>query len=183
MAEVCHWCTEAYFQSLLGVEIVEQGWINSLPPNDAYSEAVIVHYNSELIPLHLLITVHLHTHSSTKKHSFRQKYRSAVYVFDGKIEESQTLISQCQADFNEPIITQVLPFQNFKLNIEQQHNYYQNNKESIFCKRYIPQNWKSLNLISLPILKRSRRNIRKPQPLPNHFNYFNQYNQCNHWFR
>jgi peptide-methionine (S)-S-oxide reductase len=133
----CHWCTEAYFQSLLGVEKVEQGWINSFAPNDAFSEAVIVHYNSAVIPLEILVTVHLHTHSSTKDHSFRQKYRSAVYVFDGKIEESQSLIAQCQVDFNEPIITQVLLFLNFKLNIEQQQNYYLKNKEGIFCQRYI----------------------------------------------
>ena len=25
----CHWCTEAFFQALLGVEKVEQGWIAS----------------------------------------------------------------------------------------------------------------------------------------------------------
>ncbi|MFV8270119.1 peptide-methionine (S)-S-oxide reductase [Flavobacterium sp. GT2N3] len=47
----CHWCTEAYFQSLKGVEIVEQGWISSKFPEDIFSEAVIVHYNPSVIPL------------------------------------------------------------------------------------------------------------------------------------
>lgn len=145
----CHWCTEAYFQSLLGVKTVEQGWINSFAPNDAFSEGVILHYNPELIPLHILITVHLHTHSSTKKHSFRQKYRSAVYVFDKKIEESQNLITECQIDFNEPIITKALLFQHFKLNIDKQHNYYKNNKEGIFCQRYISPKLEKLK-VDLP---------------------------------
>ena len=38
----CHWCTEAIFQALNGVESVEQGWISSLNPYDTFSEAVIV---------------------------------------------------------------------------------------------------------------------------------------------
>jgi len=133
----CHWCAEAFFQSLKGVERVEQGWISSPTPNDTFSEAVIVHYNPLAIPLKILIAIHLHTHSSTKNHSFRKKYRSAVYVFDGKICECQKLISECQIDFDEKIITQALLFNQFKLNIEQQHNYYKRNKEGAFCERYI----------------------------------------------
>ena len=133
----CHWCTEAYFQSLQGVEKVEQGWISSTVPNDSFSEAVIVHYNPVIIPLKILIGIHLHTHSSTKKHRFRKKYRSAVYVFDGKTNESEKLIAEYQIDFDEPIITQALLFDQFKLNNEQQQNYYKKNKEGVFCERYI----------------------------------------------
>jgi len=66
----CHWCTEAYFQSLKGVEEVEQGWISAVTPNEAFSEAVIVHYDEHVIALNILISIHLHTHASTKNHSF-----------------------------------------------------------------------------------------------------------------
>ena len=133
----CHWCTEAYFQSLRGVKKVEQGWISSLPPNDRFSEAVMVHYDPLLIPLEILIAIHLHTHASTKNHSFREKYRSAVYVFDDNILEVEKLIAECQQDFKEAIITEVLLFQQFKLNTEQQQNYYLKNKGGVFCERYI----------------------------------------------
>lgn len=133
----CHWCTEAYFESLKGVEKVEQGWISSTAPNDTFSEAVIVHYNPGVISVKILTAIHLHTHGSTKSHSFREKYRSAVYIFDGKIAESQKLISDCQVDFDKQIITRVFLFNQFKLNNEQQHNYYKKNKDGIFCERYI----------------------------------------------
>lgn len=133
----CHWCTEAYFQSLKGVEKVEQGWISSTNPNASFSEAVIVHYNTQIIPLSILIAIHLHTHASTANHSFREKYRSAVYVFDDKIEAIQELISENQADFKEEIITQALAFKEFKSNVEKQQDYYKKNKEAIFCERYI----------------------------------------------
>ena len=133
----CHWCTEAYFQSLKGVEKVEQGWISSEKPNDSFSEAVIVHYDSNEIPLNVLIAIHLHTHASTKLHRFRKKYRSAVYVFDGEIDETKNIIFDNQVDFEEKIITEVLVFNQFKLNAENQLNYFEKNREGVFCKRYI----------------------------------------------
>ncbi len=133
----CHWCTEAYFQSLKGVEFVEQGWANSEFPEDSFSEAVIVHYNSESIPLEVLIAVHLHTHSSTKNHSLRKKYRSAVYVFDGSVADYQKIILDNQKDFDDGIITTAILFNQFKLNTESQLDYYTKNKDSVFCQRYI----------------------------------------------
>ena len=76
----CHWCTEAVFQSLIGVERVEQGYVASTGNNNSFSEAVIVHFNTERISLKTLIEIHLHTHKSTSNHSLRERYRSAVYL-------------------------------------------------------------------------------------------------------
>jgi peptide-methionine (S)-S-oxide reductase len=142
----CHWCTEAYFQVIRGVIKVEQGWISATSPNNTFSEGIIVYYDPKIISLKILIEIHLRTHASTKSHSFRKKYRSAVYVFDGKKAVAQNLISELQLDFRDQIITQVLLFDQFKLNIEQQLNYYKKNKESIFCERYIVP---KLQLISI----------------------------------
>ena len=47
----CHWCTEAVFMALKGVAKVEQGFIAPEGGIDNLSEAVIVHYNAELIEL------------------------------------------------------------------------------------------------------------------------------------
>ena len=77
----CHWCTEAVFQSLKGVEKVEQGFVAPLQDLNSYSEAVIVHYNADLISLKDLIEVHLDTHKSTSNHSFRKKYRFGYLRF------------------------------------------------------------------------------------------------------
>jgi len=140
----CHWCTEAYFQSLKGVVNVEQGWISSKAPNETFSEAVIVHFNPKLISLSVLIEIHLHTHASTKLHSFRKKYRSAVYVFDDSIEKIQHLINEQHIHFKNPIITKALAYKDFKLNSESQKDYYKKNKEGAFCKKYISPKLKLL---------------------------------------
>ena len=133
----CHWCTEAVFQSLLGVSHVEQGWIMSNPPNDTFSEGVIVHYKDD-ITLDILIEVHLLTHSSTSLHSMRKKYRSAVYYFDivdkAAVDE---VIKDLILKNNAFYVTQVLPFVAFKENTESQLNYYTKNKRGPFCQRYI----------------------------------------------
>jgi peptide methionine sulfoxide reductase MsrA len=78
----CHWCTEAIFQSLNGVDEVLQGWIASEEPDSNFSEAVLVTYDPEIISLESLTAVHLHSHSCTSKHTMRSIYRSSIYTFN-----------------------------------------------------------------------------------------------------
>ena len=133
----CHWCTEAVFESLVGVVDVRQGWIASDAPHDAFSEAVIVHFSEEITP-DILIRIHLLTHSSTKRHSMRDKYRSAVYYFE---ESERDFVRDWIRDFSKAdgveYITQALPFREFKLNRDEQLHYYLQNKQAPFCETYI----------------------------------------------
>lgn len=140
----CHWCTEAVFQSLKGVDSVEQGWIASAAPFESFSEGVIVHFTDE-ITLEALVEVHLLTHSSASGHSMRGKYRSAVYYFDTSqkpaIEERIALLSR---EHGTHYITQALVFKSFKGNVEQQLNYYQKNRQAPFCRTYIHPKLKAI---------------------------------------
>ncbi|UKM65788.1 peptide-methionine (S)-S-oxide reductase [Flavobacteriaceae bacterium GSB9] len=134
----CHWCTEAVFQSLFGVEQVEQGFVASKDENRAFSEAVIVHFNPKQIHLETLIEIHLNTHKRSSLHSMRKKYRSAIYTFTNQ----QALIckrhlSDLQDCFKTEIITRVMPFKSFKPSRKQIQNYYFSNPEKPFCKTYI----------------------------------------------
>lgn len=134
----CHWCTEAVFLSLKGVKFVEQGWIKSVGEEDTFSEAVVLQFSPEQIPLSVLIEIHLRTHKSMVEHSMRKKYRSAIYWFEeGDKEEIQKIVYQLQDKFPNPIITQVLPFVGFKPSEEEFRNYYYKNPQKPFCKTYI----------------------------------------------
>ncbi len=134
----CHWCTEAIFQSLRGVVNVAQGYIKSTGDEHYFSEAVIVSYNSGIIMLKDLIEIHLHTHKSTSNHSFRKKYRSAIYYFE-ELDKSNIryLLDQQQQNFKTPIITKILPFYEFLPSREELLNYYLKNPEKPFCKKYV----------------------------------------------
>ncbi|MBE9583354.1 peptide-methionine (S)-S-oxide reductase [Mucilaginibacter sp. JRF] len=134
----CHWCTEAIFRSLRGVEKVEQGWIATDGDGKDFSEAVIVHYEPAIISLPTLIEVHLYTHSCTAQHSMRDKYRSAIYTFnDTQSVTAKKAINDLQAEFKEPIITKVIPFGEFKLNEEQYLDYYYRDPDKPFCRNII----------------------------------------------
>lgn len=134
----CHWCTEAVFQSLLGVKKVNQGWVASTEKNNTFSEAVIVEFDNSKIDLKTLIEIHLLTHKSTSNHSMRTKYRSAIYYFSNQLKlESHKIIKDLQFNFNDKIITQILEFNDFKPSSEDFQNYYQSNPDKPFCKNYI----------------------------------------------
>ncbi len=134
----CHWCTEAVFQNLKGVGHVQQGWIASTGTNEAFSEAVLVNFNTQQINLQTLIEIHLHTHKSTSNHSMRKKYRSAVYTFtEAQKKMVEGLIKKLQTDFDQPIITQVLSFEAFKSSEEGVKNYYIKNPKKPFCTTFI----------------------------------------------
>jgi len=134
----CHWCTEAVFQALKGVCNVEQGFIASVAPYDSFSEGVIVYYDTKIINLEQLIEIHLHTHNSTSDHSFRMKYRSAIYWFNNDQESAfAKALLTLQSDFSKPIITKALPLVSFRLNDESFLEYYNRNPDAPFCVKYI----------------------------------------------
>ncbi len=141
----CHWCTEAVFQALIGVRNVEQGFIQSDPPNDTYSEAVIVNFDPKEIDLATLIEIHVRTHASTSRHKMRDKYRSAAYTFiEEQYERAQSELDHLRPQFDMPIITEVLRFAGFKPSDKRFRNYYRNNSAKPFCEAYIDPKLKLL---------------------------------------
>ncbi|MCV0428957.1 MAG: peptide-methionine (S)-S-oxide reductase [Roseibium sp.] len=152
----CHWCTEAVFQALGGISTVEQGFIRSEPPEDSWSEAVIVTLDPVALPLEVLVEIHLRTHASTSHHKLRGKYRSAVYV-----EEAETgllvdrILCDFQPQFDDPLVTRVLPFAGFKASDARFRNYYATDPERPFCKTYIDP--------KLAMLRREYSNVLKEE--------------------
>jgi peptide-methionine (S)-S-oxide reductase len=134
----CHWCTEAIFLSLKGIIKVQQGWIASDGAHDAFSEAVQVTFDPAVITLQTLVAIHLYTHSCTSNHSMRLKYRSAVYTLDKQQDEHvKQAIAVLQQEFQDQIITQVIPLRDFKLNTAEFLNYYYSNPGKPFCENIV----------------------------------------------
>lgn len=134
----CHWCTEAIFQHLVGVEDVQQGFIASTPPHDALSEAIQLRFDPSLIPLDVLIAAHLHTHSSASNHPLRHRYRSAIYTTtQSQTQAALDALQTLQSEWDKPLITSVLPLERFELNSEQYHSYYLTRPDAPFCKTQI----------------------------------------------
>lgn len=110
----------------------------SVAPNDAFSEAVIVYYDPEVISAEDLIAVHLETHAATKEHGLRHRYRSAVYAFSEKdASRFEEILKRLADDFTEPLITRVYPFVDFKPSLPEHQDYYRTDPERPFCVRFI----------------------------------------------
>jgi len=133
----CHWCTEAVFQAINGVILVEQGFVSSYGKDENFSEAVIVHYDPTITELSTLIKIHLRTHNSSSNHKMREKYRFAIYTFS-QHEQSEALnILENFKRIAPEIITRVLPFRIFQPSAEEFCNYYRKDPKRPFCKTYI----------------------------------------------
>ena len=118
--------------------MVEQGYIASKGTASEFSEAVIVRYLPKKVKLKRLLEIHLHTHNSTSNHSFRKKYRSAVYYFSLEDEKAlKEILEVLQKQFEEKLVTQVLPFREFKASREEIQDYYKKHPDAPFCKRFI----------------------------------------------
>lgn len=134
----CHWCTEGVFQALRGVARVEQGFVQSDAPADSCSEGVIVTFDPLVIPLATLCEVHLRTHSAARARSPRDKYRSAIYIFDdSQRQEAELAIARFAEEFGKPAHTMVLPFRGFEASDERYQNYYLTDPSRPFCRRFI----------------------------------------------
>ena len=134
----CHWCTEGVFASLKGVIQINQGWVASVAPNTQFSEAIEVYFEPEIISLHDLLSIHLHAHACTANHAMLKKYSSAVYTnSDIQAQQCHKILQQLQGDFQQEIITQVLPFSEFKANKAELTDYFYSSPNRPFCQRYI----------------------------------------------
>ncbi len=134
----CHWCTEAVYDSLIGIRSVKQGWISAEEPDDQFSEAVLIEFNEAEISLQTIIDIHLQTHSATSNHSMRKKYRSAVYVMnEDDYNRVEGILASLQKSFKKQLITRCLRFEKFKSSDKQYHNYYEKNPSKPFCQVFI----------------------------------------------
>lgn len=134
----CHWCTEGVFQALRGVTQVDQGFLQSDAPWDAWAEGVVVHFDSSIIPLETLAEVHLRTHSAQTSYSPGGRYRSAIYTFaPQQNERASEVIARFAEETGEPPRTKVLPFVGFRPSEARYQDYYRTDPDRPFCRRYI----------------------------------------------
>ncbi|TPG49473.1 peptide-methionine (S)-S-oxide reductase [Sphingomonas glacialis] len=134
----CHWCTEGVFQALRGVVHVDQGFIQSPAPWDAWAEGVILSFDPGIISLVTLAEVHLRTHSATGSYSPGGRYRSAIYVFEEtQRAEAQRTIDRFAEESGEAARTLVLDVLGFRPSDARYQDYYRTDPNRPFCRRYI----------------------------------------------
>ncbi len=150
-ASGCFWCTEAIFQNLKGVERVISGYTGGDIPNPTYeqvcsgstnhAEAVQITFDPNVISYEQLLDVFFHTHNPTtlnrQGNDVGTQYRSSIFYHSEEQREAAEKMKQKfneAQEFDNPIVTGIVPFSAF-YPVEQYHqNYYKENSSKPYCQ-------------------------------------------------
>ena len=147
----CFWCTEAIFQRLNGVEKVTSGYSGGDKKTASYSqvssgtsghaEVIQIRFDPTVISFEKLLDVFFATHDPTtmnqQGNDVGEQYRSVIfYHSDSQKEASKTAIKKLEdkGKFNDPIVTQVVPFKSFYPAEEDHQNFYNSNPNNSYCQ-------------------------------------------------
>lgn len=147
----CFWCLEAVFQQLEGVEKVVSGYAGGNVPDPSYeqvcagttghAEVVQISYNPDLISydelLDVFFTIHNPTTLNRQGADVGTQYRSVIFSHTPEQEAAaERKIRQLEKEnvWEDPIVTQVQPFNKFHRAEERHQNYYDENPGKPYCQ-------------------------------------------------
>ncbi len=146
----CFWCVEAVFDDLKGVESVESGYSGGHTENPTYrevcsettghAEVVNVNFNSREISfkevLQVFFSVHDPTTLNRQGNDVGSSYRSAIFYHDEKQKQAaEEVIKEVEAEgvYDDPIVTEVKPFDKFYIAENYHQEYFANNPSQPYC--------------------------------------------------
>jgi peptide-methionine (S)-S-oxide reductase len=147
----CFWCLEAVYDELRGVEKVESGYTGGPVPNPTYrqvctgttghAEVVQVTFDPEVVSfreiLEVFFTIHDPTTLNRQGADVGPQYRSAVFYHDEEQRRvAEEVISELEAEgvWDDPIVTEVTPFDVFYVAEDYHQEYYRNNGYQPYCQ-------------------------------------------------
>jgi len=147
----CFWCTEAVFKMLKGVVFVESGYAGGNIKNPNYqqvsegntghAEAVKIEYDPDIVSLEDLLTVFFASHDPTTKDrqgsDVGEQYRSIIlYSTLEQKEASEKFIKELNSSskLGASVVTEVKALDTFYPVEDYHKNYYENNKNQMYCQ-------------------------------------------------
>ncbi len=151
LAGGCFWCLEAVFEELAGVVKVESGFAGGgkgdvsykevCAGGTAHAEVVQVRFDPAAISYGELLTVFFSVHDPTTLNrqgaDIGTQYRSAIFWHDeAQLEAATKLLADlAEAEvFDDPVVTQVAPFDAFIAADAGHQDYYRKNRNQPYCQ-------------------------------------------------
>jgi peptide-methionine (S)-S-oxide reductase len=146
----CFWCTESVYKEVKGILDVESGYCNGHVTNPSYeqvctgqtghNEVVKLVYDPALIStreiLEIFFVVHDCTQLNRQGNDSGTQYRSGIYFSTPEQEtEANDIIREMSQDkiFGSPIVTEVLPLQNYSAAEEYHQDFFERNPYQGYC--------------------------------------------------
>lgn len=150
LAAGCFWCVEAIFDDLKGVEDVVSGYSGGHTENPTYqqvcsestghAEVIQIRFDPSVISfkeiLQIFFTVHDPTTLNRQGNDIGTSYRSAIfYHSDEQRRVAEEVIAEFTAEgvYDNPIVTEVKPFDKFWPAENYHQEYFANNPSQPYC--------------------------------------------------
>jgi peptide-methionine (S)-S-oxide reductase len=146
----CFWCVEAALRELKGVQQVVSGYAGGHLPDPTYeqvcsgstghAEVVQATFDPAVVPYRTLLEAFFSVHDPTTKDrqgaDVGPQYRSIILAHGpGQQEQARALISELEQErvWDDPIVTEVVPFDRFWPAEEHHQRYYERNPWQGYC--------------------------------------------------
>ncbi len=147
----CYWCTEAQYQLLEGVITVSSGFSGGTVKNPTYqevcegntghAEVIQVVYDSTVLTytdiLYAFFSSHDPTQLNKQGDDIGTQYRSVIFYHN---EEQRLIAEQIKNEldksgaYNEPVVTEISPFNIFYKAEDYHQNYFNQNGSQPYCQ-------------------------------------------------
>ena len=151
LAGGCFWCLEAVYEQVQGVEKVVSGYSGGTVPHPTYpqvssgttghAEVVQITFDPDMITfrelLEIFFTIHDPTTLNRQGGDIGPQYRSAIFYHSPEQKEAaQETIREIEAAgiWDNPIVTEVTPFEAFYEAEDYHQEYYRQNPRQIYCQ-------------------------------------------------
>ena len=151
LAGGCFWCLEAVFDELKGVESVVSGYSGGHVSSPSYAqvcdgdtghaEAVQVTFDPQVLSYKDLLTVFFTIHDPTtlnrQGNDVGTQYRSAIFYHN---EEQKKIAEDCLREigaakiWDNPLVTELTPFDKFYIAEDYHQEYFRNNPFQGYCR-------------------------------------------------
>ena len=146
----CFWCTEAVFDRVQGVTDVESGYSNGQTLNPGYeqvctgrtghNEVVKLAFDPAVISLREILEIFFVVHDPTtpnrQGNDVGTQYRSGIYTTsDAQKELADSVIREITGSetYRSPIVTEVVPLDNYSTAEAYHQDYFLNNPNQGYC--------------------------------------------------
>ncbi|MCC7164961.1 MAG: peptide-methionine (S)-S-oxide reductase MsrA [Anaerolineae bacterium] len=147
----CFWCIEAIYNNLRGVSSATSGYAGGHVKNPTYdqvcahhtghAEVVRIMFDPNVITYRDVLDIFFQIHDPTtlnrQGNDVGDQYRSIILTHDAEQERIANATIKALTDakaFHDPIVTQVVPFQEFYPAEDYHQEYFKNNPNQPYCR-------------------------------------------------
>lgn len=144
----CFWCLDAVYRKTRGVQTSVCGYAGGTAADASYNrvssgstdhaEAVEITFDESAIEPRIILDIFFTIHDPTTRNrqgaDVGPQYRSAMfYADDTQKDEFISAIERAREVWDKPIVTEVIPLQEFFPAEPEHQNYFENNPSSGYC--------------------------------------------------